>query len=475
MKKILLVVLLIIIAIAVTPYYFGMKAEKQYHEIVSKIKQSPNVTVKKKSYERGFFNSNAKTILEIKSKSKSIILNSEDNITHGPFDIMGFTKGKINLTPFVATVDSDATIKIPVTTDSGETKTIAMNSEGNTDISFDGTAESRYIIPKYKIIKQSENLVFNWSGVEMNFIYDYKSNNLNSSFLSKSLDITDPDTTFKISNITAKSTTSDIKQNLQSLTGDFEMKIKSIKFASADEKIDMSNLSFSGFSKTSSGKLNMGMKVIGDKLITSEYEFGPLTYDIAIKNIDAAAWEKIQDSANKMKVADSPMEQGMQVMGVLPELVKHSPVIEIKQISLKSSLGDLNADARIKVKGDNPEMLQNILLIGNTLEAEASIVASKSLVDFYIEKTSTNQDIEIETDNNNVSEGADKLSEGQVFLEGEMKDSIESSDNSSGIKSFIDNGYLIPDGKNYSFKASLKQGQVTINGKPVPLAQMMLQ
>ena len=243
----------------------------------------------------------------------------------------------------------------------------------------------------------------------------------------------------------------------------------------ADEKIDMSNLSFSGFSKTSSGKLNMGMKVIGDKLITSEYEFGPLTYDIAIKNIDAAAWEKIQDSANKMKVADSPMEQGMQVMGVLPELVKHSPVIEIKQLSLKSSLGDLNADARIKVKGDNPEMLQNILLIGNTLEAEASIVASKSLVDFYIEKTSTNQDIEIETDNNNVSEGADKLSEGQVFLEGEMKDSIESSDNSSGIKSFIDNGYLIPDGKNYSFKASLKQGQVTINGKPVPLAQMMLQ
>ena len=76
-------------------------------------------------------------------------------------DRIYFTKGKIKLTPFVAAVDSAATIKIPVTTDSGETKTIAMNSEGNTDISFDGTAESSYIIPKYKIIKQSENLVFN--------------------------------------------------------------------------------------------------------------------------------------------------------------------------------------------------------------------------------------------------------------------------------------------------------------------------
>ncbi len=252
------------------------------------------------------------------------------------------------------------------------------------------------------------------------------------------------------------------------------MKIKSVNFASADEKLDMSNLRFSGFSKTSGGKLNMGMKVIGDKLITSEYEFGPLTYDIAIKDIDAAAWEKIQDSANKMKADGSPMEQGMQMMGVLPELVKHSPVIEIKELSLKSSLGDLNADARIKVNGDNPEMLQNILLIGNTLEAEASIVASKSLVDFYIEKTSASPNIKIKPENN-VSEGADKLSEGQVYLEGEMKDNIENPDNSSGIKSFIDNGYLIPDGKNYSFKASLKQGQVTINGKPVPLAQMMLQ
>jgi len=146
------------------------------------------------------------------------------------------------------------------------------------------------------------------------------------------------------------------------------------------------------FSKTDQGKPQMGMKLTGEKMIINENKFGQLIYDISIKDIDTATWLKLQQTANKMKGKENPMEQGMQIMGILPELVKHSPVIEIKELSLKSDMGNLNASAKVKINGDKPELLQNILLISNAIEAEASVIASKSLVEFYIDKTTVQND-----------------------------------------------------------------------------------
>ena len=245
MKKILLVLLLLIVAAVVAlPYYFGMKAEKQYHNIIAKIKESGNITVKKENYERGIFNSTAKTSIELKQSSRQVTVNSTDYIVHGPLDFLEFKKGNFNFNTFIAKVDSKATIKIPVTTSTGEKKSIEIKSEGTTDIGFGGEAESRYVIPKYKIIKKKEDLVINWSGLELNFIYNHKTKELSSYFESKSLQITDPDAALIVSSITGKSNTSDINQNLQSLTGDFEMKIDSVKLDSVDAKIDLDNLKF---------------------------------------------------------------------------------------------------------------------------------------------------------------------------------------------------------------------------------------
>ena len=96
MKKILLVLLLLIVAAVVAlPYYFGMKAEKQYHNIIAKIKESGNITVIKENYERGVFNSTAKTSIELKQSSRQVTVNSTDYIVHGPLDFLELKKGKL--------------------------------------------------------------------------------------------------------------------------------------------------------------------------------------------------------------------------------------------------------------------------------------------------------------------------------------------------------------------------------------------
>ncbi|MCH6574283.1 MAG: DUF945 family protein [Bacteroidetes bacterium] len=479
MKKILLVLLLLIVAAVVAlPYYFGMKAEKQYHNIIAKIKESGNITVKKENYERGIFNSTAKTSIELKQSSRQVTVNSTDYIVHGPLDFLEFKKGNFNFNTFIAKVDSKATIKIPVTTSTGEKKSIEIKSEGTTDIGFDGEAESRYVIPKYKIIKKKEDLVINWSGLELNFIYNHKTKELSSYFESKSLQITDPNTALIVSSITGKSNTSDINQNLQSLTGDFEMKIDSVKLDSVDAKMDLDNLKFSGFSKTDQGKLQMGFKLTGDEMVFNENKFTQLTYDISIRDIDSATWLKLQQTANTIKGNENKMEQGMQIMGILPELVKHSPVIEIKELSLKSDMGNLNASAKVKINGDKPELLQNILLIGNAIEAEASVIASKGLVEFYIDKAEAQSDQQnsLQIDKDKQSNSLDLE---QDFIDNEMAEKLPKKEpelsNRSKLQELIDNDYITSDDKNFIFKATLKSGQVTVNGKPMALMPMLLQ
>jgi uncharacterized protein YdgA (DUF945 family) len=312
----------------------------------------------------------------------------------------------------------------------------------------------------------------------ISFDYDHKTNELSSYFESKLLELTGPDVFFVVSNITGNSNTSDINQNFQSLTGDFEMKIDSIKLDSTEEKMNLSNLKFSGFSKTETNKLHMGMKLTGDQMILNENKFGPLTYDFSIRNIDSATWLKLQQTANTMKGTENQMEQGMQMMGFLPELVKHSPVIEIKQLSLLSEMGNIDASAKVKINGDKPELLQNLLLIGNAIEAEASVIASKSLVEFYIDKTEAQGDQEnnLQTDKNKQSSSKDLE---QDFIDNEMAEKLPkkepNADPRSKLQELINNNYITSDDKNFIFKATLKSGQITVNGKPMALAPLLLQ
>ena len=72
MKKILLVLLLLIVAAVVgLPFYFGMKAENQYHNIIAKIKESGNITVIKENYERGIFNTRRQIVMRLPRRWRS--------------------------------------------------------------------------------------------------------------------------------------------------------------------------------------------------------------------------------------------------------------------------------------------------------------------------------------------------------------------------------------------------------------------
>ena len=67
----------------------------------------------------------------------------------------------------------------------------------------------------------------------------------------------------------------------------------------------------------------------------------------------------------------------------------------------------------------------------------------------------------------------------QDFIDNEMAERLPKKEpklnNRSKLQELIDNDYIISDDKNFIFKATLKSGQVTVNGKPMALTPMLLQ
>ena len=78
------------------------------------------------------------------------------------------------------------------------------------------------------------------------------------------------------------------------------------------------------------------------------------------------------------------------------------------------------------------------------------------------------------TGDNNTVTGQDS----EKFIENDMAEKMTQQNpdgQPSTIQTLIDNNYITLDGDNYKFNATLKAGQVTINGKPIALTPMLLQ
>ena len=206
MKKIILIVVcIVIILLAGAPLIFGIKAEQNYNQFLNKISETEKLKIENSTYKRGFYSSTAKTTLSTTNGSKKIKIFISDNIHHGPFDYIKIINGEFDFKPFLATSHSDVKTDIPVTSSEGNEKIISINMSGDTIININQILFSRIIIPNYKFIKSKDNIVANWSGLELHMQYNIKTNYFSSTITSKLLSVENKDSKLSIKNIKGSS------------------------------------------------------------------------------------------------------------------------------------------------------------------------------------------------------------------------------------------------------------------------------
>jgi uncharacterized protein YdgA (DUF945 family) len=297
------------------------------------------------------------------------------------------------------------------------------------------------------------------------------------------LEIKDENSNFSIKNINGKSSTENYNDDLSNILGNFEFDIGSIKFDSLNVHTELDNIQFSGYSKSKDNKLTMGLKITNDKIKYNDYLLGPFIYELIIRNIDTAALMKLRNTTQELNNQDKNDAQNVQLMELLPELVKHSPSIEIAQLKLLSDMGSLDGNAKFTVKGDKPELLQNIFMIGSAIEAEASVTISKSLIDFIADEINFEEnddnDPELDIENQLKITPQDEPLNTEPIEEDDMDILLTERDKTRfdiylKIQELIDKNIIISDDQNFTFNAKLKSGQLLVNGKPYAFNPMQI-
>ena len=125
--------------------------------------------------------------------------------------------------------------------------------------------------------------------------------------------------------------------------------------------------------------LRAGGVVVGD------LDLGPATYTVALRNLDARAVAKLNQTVADMRQKNLPAEQvnmvlGATMLGLLPDLLKKGPVLEISEISLGGERGQALGKGQLRVDTSNPAVLQNPLLLKDALLLEAQVDLPESLL-----------------------------------------------------------------------------------------------
>jgi uncharacterized protein YdgA (DUF945 family) len=439
-----------------------------------------------KAIETSAFSKNAplKPILEILEKSIEAAKKINDKIIKTKVSIPNieeFTK-KFNILPLnVETVShKDGTGKI-ILNHQAFTRNITDENNQKGQIIWQGLqGELTYIglleevianlnIPKLKIQAKDkfdailENLALKFTLNKYNepIKFDFKLPNL-------SLKSNDLNTEIKINNVVANANFEEVIEGLQ--IGGGKVSIGTFNIKSKGETIQIKNLQSNGTSKLSKDKKlvsyisNISLEKLTipksiDKIGIGETFFD---FDIILSNLDAKTTAELIKTIRKLKKQGLSNELiGMSILGklieFLPELIKNSPKINIKNFNFKNDKGLIKAQFVLSIDGKKPFDLGNIETIKQALISDVDLSLPKKLIkDIFKDKIIKEQE-----NKNTKNKDKDK----KIVLTNEEIDKMVAVQMDNLVKEKL----FILKGNDLILKAKLANGKLKVNGKDFPL------
>jgi len=471
MRAILIIIIIVAIAIIAPPYWFGMKAEHEYNNMIEAVSKYENLEVVSRSYKRGWLKSSAEITYSMNDRDvESLKIIERDTIFHGPIPIGLLSKGKIMLKPVMAVIET----KTEINTNTQEEYSELINSlptlDFETTLSLNGYGTTEISIPGIDK-KLADGKTLKWTGMDglTNFTPDL--NRVSSVIHSSNLEIEDDTFRVRISGINIESNLDYPASNYMNLLGDIDVRIEEFSSEGKEDdelnKLTLTNLEFTGSTNQKGNLLNHTHSLGFETLRVGRNSYGPGIYELQMRNIDKGAFEAIriainQDESNEESSATDLISA--QVMKTLPSLFKNSPEIEITKLSIKTGEGEIIGHAVISVSGDsldNPELAANPIFLLAVVSAEAKLSVSKPLMDNLL-KDYKIEEITDEKKSKNEELPPDK----ELQVLGNQRAQSE-------IKEMLNQNILIIRDGNYEIEATYGLGQISLNGKPLDLSSLL--
>lgn len=488
MRKIAVVLILVIAIGAAAPFGMGYMAERQINRIANRLSERPQVTVTVKDYKRGYMNSTATLHIDYKAvqpeKQQDVIQASvelKQTIKHGPFlsTADGFRFG-------MAYAESDLVLSKEAKAVLNEIfKDQASQPEFVIDsmIHLNGASEHHFRIPQYKFLHKDntqDDITITTSGAhgswEMSSDLDYHTGTLNfGSFLLQQdkvlARINAPEITFDMNHnnigIYTGKTRIDFPSFEVSVDGKMEYQLKSLELnTSGDVDKDLYHVSFNG------GFENLKLE---------QKAYGPLLFNVSLRNLDANAIVEIQKLADQMQDPNTPKEQQQAIvlglMTKVPEVFSRGAELRIEPFNLSLPQGKVEIAGHLKIdEGSLTGIAANPFAALQKLNGELKVVMAKDVARELMVKESRDKIAKMEAYSRlRQAQQANyaHMNNGQQPPEHKplTAQEIEAKSQSmadSYIKSLKDNGYVTEEGKNFVMNAKMEKGVLTVNGKRMP-------
>jgi uncharacterized protein YdgA (DUF945 family) len=489
MKKFFFTVIVLVCLVgalfAGATFWFGMRAEQQYRYTLQQASQSPYIRLSNETYNRGFFQSKARTTVRIPdfSRGPGAGLGKEGDdlarftlvhvIRHGPLPLWTSPEGKRELKPVLAIIETWIELS-PETR--GELKEVfdelpeIASMKNYTTLSLTGDGETQLVMPPLqKKVGKDKKVAFIWEGLTGNVAFSADFKKFRGAVSGPGFEAVGDDGDLKLTNLES---TFEMHEDIHGLfLGDATFGLSQVGVVEKKEQGE-TRFSMRGFKMESSSKavtdtVNYAMSMQVDQVMADGTPYGPGGYDLEVRKLDAAALARLQKIYQELQPEfsqRSPSEINQMVLAkyaeILPELLKKSPEIEFTRVSFTTSDGDFLGKAKITVDGTNAAALVNPLFLLGAVRAHVELSVTDRLLQTIIQSTYKKDITE-----------AVKQGERAALSEAEIE-SLAATKSQKRLEMLLEKNILLCEDGSYNASADYQAGVVTLNGRPVTLQDL---
>ena len=464
MRTILVVILIALVGVLGTTYWFGVEVERSYGSAMTEIGKSRGVRVIRHSFDRGVLSSVAETELEFGSRGYGFRIVSKDRIIHGPFAIGGLIGGDSGLALTQALIKSEVRFKGFTGTGSGipgpleKLPPLEFNSELLISGGLVTTLEIEPVTRSY-----GEGLDLDFKGFRGEFRLGADGNTVFAKFDAPLVDLKAPEAHVTMTGFRASFEFNGWLPTLYTPLGSSESVVKKLLVKTNDESIELDDVVVTSLTKENAGSLAHNQKFSLRRLVVDGREYGPGSVGIAISNLDVQALTTLKEAFYEIEsrrgIGDDERDRLMmfKTLELMPELLKRAPEFEIKGLSFRTPDGETRGSFKVYVDNTDPEALGSIFKLSSAVNAELGFSMPTATLK-SIMRVATKKDIAREREN-----------AGERPLNNEELEVMAEKQVAGRIEELLDLGLLVAKDKRYSFNASYKSGDLLVNGGPMPL------
>jgi len=487
MKKgwiLIAVVLLGVVGWAGATYVVGGRVEKQYFALLNQYQQWGPVSLTSQGYQRGFLSAKAQTRVEMTFPTaggaegqapaiETLQMVFEHTVHHGPLPFGG-PSGHISLSPALATVE---TRLLRVATGDGDQAFESLLQEipelkeslAFARIGFDGAASGLLQVPPFE--KRDGDGEFLWGGATFTTEYAPRAKTLAGSFDMPKVEFRKSGGGLRWSGIRGDF---DLVEAFPMLfVGSSKMTFGPLAVTEAKQPggegpvFELQSIEIVSDSRCEGPlvQINQTMKLDGASFEGKVY--GPLLCDVEMKNLDGQVLSDFQQQLQGVyREADSfqPEELVVKLLplygDLLTKLLAGNPELHVKRLYVATPMGEAEGTFRMKLDGmqgvdpkDPAALMQSL----QHLDSSADVAVDESLVRGILVGS-------LKSSQQKVADAGGRPSMSDTEIEGMVDRQLAAQ-----LEALVAQHFIVREGKKIKSSATFKQGELVVNGQPMPV------